>query len=104
MSEMVGYYIMANGFKDKKEKEEYIELAKDFQGAEVREDNNNNVIAEVLNGWRGGGLSCKEILQEHFGEWLREHPHILFHAEVSYLEHCPIEKFDGDEIKEGGND
>lgn len=98
MSEMVGYYIEVKGFKNEQEKEDFVKLAKNFQNAEV-EEYENTIIVDVPQGWRGGGLSCKEILQEHFGEWLNNHPHIKFNATVRYLEHCPTEEFDENEIK-----
>ena len=106
MSEMVGYYIEARGFKNVDELEEFRELAKNFQNAELYEyqDKNDSIEervigVEVPQGWHGGS-SCKEILQEYFGEWLKKHPHIEFKATVEYLEYCPKEEFDGDEIRE----
>jgi len=98
MSELVSYFIQAKGFKDDKEKEEFKELARKFENeVEIYEWQTDKIVeVEVAHGWRGGGMSCEEIVREHFREWLKKHKHVKLYVEITYLEHAPTESFEID--------
>ena len=97
MSEMIYYLIRAKGFKSEEEKEKFIELGKSFYDSEVYKDE-NEVLLSAENGWRGGGLSCKEIIANHFSSWLKSHPYIEFEAIARYIEECPEEVFSREDL------
>lgn len=90
MSEAVDYQGEVTGFKDDKEKEEFVSLASGFQNADV-ENSEEMVYFTVDCGWRGGGQSCEEIVKSHFKKWLDEHKHIKFSVSATYLEQAPTE-------------
>jgi len=89
MSEMIDYYGIVRKFKEKDVKE-LRELISQFQDADVTICE-MEITFSVPNGWRGGGLSCEEIVKEHFGEFCEKHPHIELEVIANYVEHSPSE-------------
>lgn len=94
MSEVIYYCGDMEGVEPE-EWEETLHLIFCFQNAQLTfEDKKNKCISfEVKEGWRGAGLSCEEILQEHFKEFCIKHPHIDLKINAIYVEHAPVEEY-----------
>ena len=91
MSETINYTIIAEGFKNKAEKKEFIKLCKEFQRGSIGK-HNHKVEYIVIDGWRGGGASCEELLKDSFEEWLSKHKYIKVVINCEYVEHAPVEQ------------
>lgn len=92
MSSVIDYTGEAEGFRSSEERREFVELAEKFQDAHVTENEEKGIVwFSVPSGWRGAGLSCKEIVQDHFGSWLDEHPQVTCTVRASYVEQAPTE-------------
>ena len=83
MSETVDYYGYANNFNNKFEQKSFVRLAKKFQEAKVHIEG-LNVSFEVIQGYRGFGLNCGEVLLAHFREWTDKHPQVRITVDVTY--------------------
>lgn len=92
MGETVEYSGHATGFKSVAEKEEFHALAEEFQDAEA-DSMNDGVYFYVQSGWRGGAMSCEEIVARHFSDWLEDHPNVTLQTDVRYVEHAPYDSF-----------
>jgi hypothetical protein len=70
-----------------------------FQQVEL---SGNTVKCSDPHGWRGGGLSCREILQQEIGEALHKHRnHITeFRCTALYTERAPWDSFELLDIEE----
>lgn len=55
---------------------------------------------DLIGGWRGGGMSCKELLREVFGLWPKDHPHVKLELWATYVENAPSENItiQGEEV------
>ena len=77
MSEAVDYSVVAEGFKDGREAQEFVRLCEaHWNDCDAVVEKGLKVEVFQDNGWRGGGLSCEDILRGAFGEWLKEHGHV----------------------------
>lgn len=93
MSENIEYMIVATGFKSFDEKDEFLNLAGEFQtpSGDMDVDEINDGVEVVFpNHHRGGGLTCKQIIKNHFGFWLDTHRHIDFTSYATYLDQTPM--------------
>lgn len=101
MSEVIDYYGYIRNFKAE-EKEELKELVLTFQrDIEIFDLDPKTLEFSVDGGWRGGGLSCEEIVAEHFGEYCEKHPYIEIEIIATYIEHAPSQTImvSGDKTK-----
>lgn len=104
MSEMIYYSGHMAGVK-RHEWNEVIDHVFKFQNAQLdtQDEKKGYISFHVDDGWRGGGLSCEEIINEHFKEFCEKHPHIDLRVTAQYVEHAPMEefKFKGKKFEKG---
>lgn len=88
MSEVIDYWGYVRKFKPN-DKDELIDLITDFQHANIQYDESDVIEFSVDGGWRGGGHTCEALIQAHFGEFLKNYPHIELEVIATYVEHAP---------------
>lgn len=94
MSETIYYYGEVRGYAPE-DSEEMTALIIDFNDAEVDEADDNKLMTfSAPNGWRGGGMSCEEIIISHFGEFLRKHPKVRMKVYFTYIDQAPTDSID----------
>lgn len=90
MSETIDYWGNITGFK-KEEKQEILDWCAEFQDSET-DSYPDEINFSVGSGWRGGGMSCQEIIESHFDELVKKKPHLKIEVYCKYVEHAPCEK------------
>lgn len=92
MGETVEYDVCASGFKSEAERRSFKSVCEQFQTGDFEEEP-DGCIRYVTDGWRGGGMTCEELLRQAFSDWLSEHPHIsvTFYCQYPDAATPPIE-------------
>lgn len=86
MSERVRYYGITT-IEDKETADAFETLCMEL-GWDT--DRNDDLITFYLdNGVRGGGMTCKEILEEQFGEFV-ENNKLFLEIDCTYLDQAPV--------------
>lgn len=101
MGEQIHYIITLHNSNEQQE-QEFLNLTADFGEYEEWTFNNDEygVQVSIKDGWRGGGKSCKEIIEEHYGMWLDNNKNVLLKVEARYVENPPTETFRFNEVEE----
>jgi hypothetical protein len=91
MGEAIEYYGQVDGLKPEDEPE-FDELVADFYDADITySETPGTMYFSAPNGHRGGGATCEEIVTDHFGQFMKDHPHVQLTVWFTYLEQCPQE-------------
>jgi hypothetical protein len=94
MSETINYTIRAKNFKDETQKVAFCVLAQSWDNGNFNDwacDSRIELNFHYSGGWRGGGQTCAELINEHFGLFLEQNPNVHFKATAEYVEQAPIE-------------
>ena len=94
MSERIEYWITATGIKGETQQLEFDTLSAEFGEYEDETcDKKEEIILCFKDSWRGGGLSCEEVIGRHYGDWLDQNPEVKLEVTAYYLEHIPSDTF-----------